>query len=253
MNRRTKQAAAAIFTIGLLIFSFQNCGNTGGIESQFTALSSGEDDGVNQNLAIEQNKEKSCVSGSKLSIWLNLDTRLEYLGDVLAYEGSLSHADNYNYYSASAHPVQGPKAKGHELNVFFYQEKNGEYSLNFFANIDEGGSDDNQMSVKINISGNDNQDKVILSDDGAELNKVESRDSDTHSYIGDFHYWKNTDGGVIGPLSGSSFIIDMSLDKLGDNSEAMFYSADGSSFKLIPELDLTPKFIIKEKGYQSCN
>jgi hypothetical protein len=38
---------------------------------------------------------------------------------------------------------------------------------------------------------------VILSDDGHELVTVNTADSGQH-YIGDYQYWYNTDGGIIG-------------------------------------------------------
>lgn len=252
--RNLKTTLLIVAPMSMLVLAFQNCGGSGAIDSEFQVSPS-----VNKDLATVISDPTTCVDGTLLGIWLDPDhsgviKTENYLGEVNAYRGDLSHEDNYNYFSASAHPVVGPTPKGFEMNVFFYEDQRGEYSLNFFANLDEGGSADNIMNVKIDIKGNNLLDDVLLSDDRAELTQIGVlQQAEQTSYLGKFHYWKNTDGGVIGPLKGDNFIVHVELDELGDNNEALFYSSNGSAFKLKPETGHRSSFIIRKKGFSECS
>jgi len=194
----------------------------------------------------------TCVSGKELGVWLDPDNSgviraQNYLGSVVSYQGPLSAADNYDYYSASAHPVVGPTPIGYEANVFFYEGPDG-LAITFFANIDAGGSSNNIFNVDLSISGNQNKDSVLLSDDKNELQQVSAG-----QYQGRFHYWYNTDGGVIGPLVGQNYKILVHFDQTGDIKTARFYSADGQSFTLGNNSQNISSFIIAYQKYQNCN
>src|SRR5690606_4616930 len=135
----------AIFLLALLL-GFQNCSKVG-----FTPAENPDgSEGV------------TCVEGKKLGIWLANGT---FLGDIVTYSGNLSAEANYNYYSASAHPLKGPDPTGYELHNFFYEGSDG-LVLNFYGNIDSNdntdGSPDHQYSIKISTKGNGQLDNVVF-------------------------------------------------------------------------------------------
>lgn len=282
---------------------------------------------------------KVCSQSKRLAIWLDPDNdgRIDpgfYLGTIQSYKGERTAKENYNYHSKgyewSANPFEGPKPKGYESHVFFYEGSDG-LSLNFYHNEKKvkgdknyKGSKENRVLWKIITSGNKKQDKVLESDDNGELsvksdffkrakkihkriealtkkiNKARNRlkeksakmsekqikklkkrirswkrlrdnnlkkripgiqkmkeeleqekDKDSKAYAGEFLYWKNTDGGVIGPFSGEDFMIRVSTIENGDNIEAGFYSANGSHYSLKHEDKIT-SFIISFESYETC-
>jgi len=261
-----RKKIVSILSILALVVVFQNCGGHGAVQFSSTGLVMDQD---SEFISIDDEAEdqgtvlvdvisppKNCTEGVSLGIWLDVDSSgkiaaKNYLGEIVPYTGRLSSVKNYNYYSASAHPKQGPIPRGFEANIFFYEETNGDYSLNFFANLDGGGSHGSKFDIDLNVSGNNLRDYVLLSDDKLELKKVMVA-SGSSTYKGRFHYWKNTDGGVIGPLRGDDFTIQVKLSELGDNKEALFYSANGSSFKLKTKVDVSPAFIIQKNRFVSC-
>lgn len=196
----------------------------------------------------------SCVEGEKLGVWLDLDSDgstdgERFVGSFIAYEGSKLAAENYNYYSASAHPIVGPTPSGFKSTVFFYQDTHG-LSFNFFSNVDAGGSKDNIVEWDIATSGNNLRDDVILSDDHLELSKTGSSGGEQY-YAGRFHYWSNTDGGVIGPFA-DKFRIAVKVLRAGDVIDAAFYSADGSVLPLRNGAEPVSSFIVGYQGHQTC-
>ncbi|MCB0422501.1 MAG: hypothetical protein KDD61_15985 [Bdellovibrionales bacterium] len=195
-----------------------------------------------------------CVEGKRLGIWLDPDQsgllRDElYLGAIVTYSGNSKIADNYNYYSASAHPIVGPVPKGYEMNVFFYEGPDG-LGFNLYANLDEGGSSDNKLNIDVSTSGNALSDQVLISDDGGEL-KQEGKTATQTIYRGRFHYWNNTDGGAIGPFNGDDYKIQVKVLESGDIKNARFFSADGVSFTLMDQ-GKASSFVIAFKGYKVC-
>lgn len=198
-----------------------------------------------------------CVPGKRLAVWLDPNDsgqilEQNYLGNFVSYSGTKTSAKNYNYYSDSAHPVVGPTPHGYNLNVFFYDGSDG-LSLNFFANIDGTGSPDNVVNLDLQIQNNEMADSVLLSDDNLELKKVEeSPTQNQHSYEGRFHYWHNTDGGVIGPLVGNQYIIKVKMLHSGDIQNATFYSANGESFSLTDMGGAVSSFIIQFEDFETC-
>lgn len=244
-----------VIALSFLVIGFQNCGKVSGVNFSSNLDSSALGDAV--DLIDEVTSIEECVEGVALRIWLDSDgsgqiASENYMGEVIPYSGSLSATQNYNYYGYSAHPVNGPSPRGYEVNVFFYEEANGDYSLNFFANLDDSGSRESVLGVDLAVYGNNKKDSVLLSDDKLELKKVGVANGASF-YEGDFWYSKNTDGGVVGPLRGDDFEVQMSLSKMGDNNDAVFYSANGSSFKLKTDTVLEPSFIIKKSAMVTCN
>lgn len=172
-----------------------------------------------------------CDSQRRLSIFLDnnkndIADEDEKLGEVSAYVGDISTDANYNYYSASAHPINGPTPSGYAGNVFFYNGSDG-LSFNFFFNVDGGGSADNTVKWEISTRGNSNQDFVMVADDpnANELNLLPNPNAGfDKSYLGDWRYWSNTDGGAIGPFSGDQYEIKVKMLDRGDVANIKFYS-----------------------------
>ncbi|MCC6137798.1 MAG: hypothetical protein IT287_04150, partial [Bdellovibrionaceae bacterium] len=198
----------------------------------------------------------ACVPGKRLGIWLDPDNSGNFkdenkLGFIVSYSGALTAAANYNYYSASAHPHVGPVPIGFKTNVFFYEGPDG-LAISMFSNIDEAGSADNQVDIDIETLGNANSDKVLLSDDGGELKFISASGSGVRLYQGRFHYWTNTDGGVIGPFYGENFKIRVKFLSTGDIQDARFYSANGYSFNLKDSENQISSFMIAYEDYEDC-
>jgi hypothetical protein len=172
------------------------------------------------------------------------------LGSFLAYKGDKTAYENYNYYSASAHPIVGPQPKGFFESVFMYIDKDGKSYLNIFWGVDGGGSADTKVDVDIKTSGNAKADSVILSDDSGEM-KLKSSTADENNYEGRFQYWSNTDGAVIGPFTTEEYKIEVSVLNGGDNKDAKFYSQDGNDLTLLDGGNLS-SFEISFKGVRTC-
>jgi len=186
--------------------------------------------------------------------------------EVLSYKGEYSASENYNYYSVSAHPRIGPQPEGYAANVYFYEGSDG-LTLQFYYNKDKikgdslyDGSPNSRVKWKFNTEGNDLQDRVILSDDGREFKKVYA-DSHSQDYVGQFHYWNNTDGGVLGPFLTQDFRITVEpiygqelkgTSIIGDAfNKAHFHSADGKKYDLQYENGVH-SFIIEYKEKRVC-
>lgn len=189
-----------------------------------------------------------------MGVWLVNEgvTQLEeaiYLGDIVSYTGELSSVTNYGYYSASAHPVVGPEPLGYETNVYFYEGTDG-LTLTFFSNLDDGGSDDSTVNWDIRTFNNDGLDSVLLGDEPSEISEsvISAQEK---LYEARFRYWVNTDGGVIGPFMGGDFEIWVNVLESGDNTDAIFYSADGTSFSLSNDAGIA-SFAIAFKSDASC-
>lgn len=161
-----------------------------------------------------------------ICVWQDTDSngiKDTFLGHVYAYSGGLTAADNYDYYSASAHPIIGPTPVGYESKMYFYEGTDG-LSFGMFHNIDVYGSPDNIVHWDVDVTGTDAD--VFLSDDPGEFSEAAPNHFD-----GDWHYWHNTDGGVIGDLIGNWEIVITPI-QWGDITSWDIYSADGSSISL---------------------
>ena len=199
-----------------------------------------------------------CVPGKKVGVWLdrNSDGSTEgepYLGNFVAYSGTMTAANNYNYYSASAHPITGPTPVGFKTTVFFYEGLDG-LALTFFSNVDQGGSTDNIQNWDITTTNNSILDSVLLSDDSSELTLYSTISTPPSKiYHLRSHYWSNTDGGVIGPFDRENYRIAVNVLSSGDNIDAAFYSANGEVLPLRDGDDPVSSFIVGSEGYETCH
>ena len=252
MSKFIKLQSGLIFlALLVVIFAFQNCGN----EVEFSEVASTNKD-INHILG---ETPQNCVQGQRLGIWLDPDEsgqllESNYLGAIVSYSGEETVANNYNYYSASAHPIVGPTPAGFETHVFFYEGSDG-LALNFYSNIDANdesqGSEDNTVHVDGVVSANNGSDGVMISDDGGEL-KLTNKSASQAVYEGRFQYWYNTDGGAIGPLVTNDYRIQVKFLATGDITNALFYLADGQSFTLKDNGNNISSFVIAFKDYELC-
>lgn len=218
-------------------------------------------DGNSSNLAtINIETQLNCKNVTRLGIYKDLNgndiaDKEESLGQISSYTGSENAAANYNYYSASAHPKIGPKPSSYAGNVFLYDGSDG-LSLNMFFNVDEGGSDYNKVVWEVYTSNNNSSDAVLLSDDNMELKKLDSEVAENHSqtYKGVWQYWKNTDGGVIGPFLGNNFEIKVKMIEKGDVNDVKFHSANAEDdvFLLSDKDEVNTTFFIKFYDQEVC-
>ena len=165
----------------------------------------------------------TCVSGNVLSIWSG-DQRTStdssnLLGNVTAYTDNSSSvktaSQNYNYFDASVHLTHGPTPTATTGNVFFYNQYDNTTHLYFFYMFGvKGNSSADTINIDIFADNNTSTDIVEVEDDNSgEIAKQSSGcgSSDT-CYKGRHAYNSaNSDGGGIGPFSGSSYRIFIDL------------------------------------------
>lgn len=214
---------------------------------------------------IHTNVMISDCTNVKLAIWPdhNKDGKADSLlplGYISSYKGKESAVANYNYYSDSAHIINGPSPSSFESKVFMYQpdDSDGIY-LFFYFNVDAGGSTDNQVIWDVKTSKNSLLDSVIVTDDpngqasSHELKRVSQNSVEqSSSYEGRFHYWSNTDGGVIGPFKGTNFEAAVNVLSSGDLNKATFFSSDNQTFSLTDQNNNLSSFIISFDSTSAC-
>lgn len=202
-----------------------------------------------------------CGSGTVLGIWLdpNGDGDIvgdPFLGEIEAFTGEKTAAENYGYQSASAHPVIGPQPIKLASHVFFYEGPDG-LNLTLFHNIEDQNEGGNKVQWDIRTTGNPEGDAVKLVDDkskdrGDELRKLKESTTDEGKYAGRWEYNNNTDGGVIGPFAGELFWIKVKILSIGNVNDAAFYSADGTHFTLKDQQQNISSFVIGFKKRGTC-
>ncbi|MEW5802445.1 MAG: hypothetical protein AB1847_10140 [bacterium] len=162
------------------------------------------------------------------------------LGSVTPYTGLITGAANYNFYSDSGHPINGPEPVFKEGEIFFYDGSDG---LNFNVIFSKEGIGGAAGSAQwdITITGSTTNLSVRVTDDASELRENVT----THVFTGRWGWNnQNTDGGVIGEIGGSEWII--TIDPIAyslDNLKA--YSASGSSYALNLNTDASGDIILK--------
>jgi len=202
----------------------------------------------------------TCVSGNVMAIWSgdqrsSTDSSKLLVGNVTAYTDNSSSVktatQNYGYISPSEHLTHGPTLSATTGNVFFYnQYDNTTHTYLFFMFGKTGAAFSNPNTNTVNLDvfadNNTSTDAVVVSDDtSSELGKQSSGcgSSDT-CYKGRHGYGSGkSDGGVIGPFSGTSYRIFVDLGgtstidgsstlTLGNLDSFKYYSKDGTSFAL---------------------
>ena len=166
----------------------------------------------------------TCTTGNVLSIWSG-DQRSStdsssYLGNITAYTDNSSSVKtasaNYNYSSSSINLTHGPTASATKGNVFFYNQYNDTDDIYLFWMFGVNGSSvANKVHLDVYTANNESSDNLVVSDDSGETNRESQSTTDSlysSTYTGRYKYIACcSDGGVIGPFSGSSFRIFIDL------------------------------------------
>ena len=204
----------------------------------------------------------TCTTGNVLSIWSG-DQRTStdssnLLGNVTAYTDNASDicgssdnkdctaSNNYYFHSSSVDLTWGPTPTATTGNVFFYNQYDNTTHLYFFYMFGvKGNSVADTIKIDIFTDNNSSTDAVVVADDtSGEIGKQGSGcGSSAACYKGRHAYNSaNSDGGVIGPFSGTNYRIFVDLAgtstinsdtlTLGNLNSFKYYSKDGSSFAL---------------------
>ena len=224
----------------------------------------------------------TCVSGNVLSIWTG-DQRSstdssKFLGNITAYTDSSDNCgqnnnldctatNNYDYRSSSEHLNIGPTPSATKGNMFFYNQYDNTSYTYLFWMFGKGGAtfspSPNNVHLDVFIANNESSEDVVVSDDSGETNQESQTDSSgtySSSYTGRYAYSSGkSDGGVLGPFSGSNYRIFIDLGGestltathststtedttasgvsgndlgLGNLDSFTYWSKDGSSFSL---------------------
>ena len=225
----------------------------------------------------------TCAPGNVLGLWSG-DQRTstdstKYLGNISAYTDNASSGDvcgssdnkdctaanNYYYHSSSVDLTHGPTPTATTGNVFFYNQYDNTTHLYFFYMF---GVKNNSVAdtIKIDIftDNNSSTDAVVVADDNSnEIGKQNSGcGSSAACYKGRHAYNSaNSDGGVIGPFSGTNYRIFVDLGgtstidgsstlTLGNLVSFKYYSKDGSSITLGGVVD---NFTVGYKASLDCS
>ena len=197
----------------------------------------------------------TCDPGNVLSIWAG-DQRSstdssKLLGNVTAYTDNSSSvktaSENYGLGNGSSvNLTHGPTPTATTGNVFFYNQYDNTTHLYLFYMFGvKGNSSADNIKVDIFTDNNSSTDTVVVADDSGEIGKQSSGCGSSDACYKARHSYNsaNSDGGVIGPFSGSSYRILIDLKgfstitpadnlTLGKLESFKFYSKDGSSFDL---------------------
>ena len=207
----------------------------------------------------------TCVSGNVLSIWSG-DQRSstnssQFLGNITAYTdnssdicGSGSNQDctasnNYYLHNYSEDLTHGPTPSATKGNMFFYNQYDNTSYTYLFWMFGKGGSSfspsPNSVDLDLFAANNESSDNVVVTDDSGETSRVSQTSSSPYSstYTGRYQYNSNkSDGGVIGPFSGSSYRVFIDIGgtstinsdnlSLGNLDSFTYWSRDDSSFAL---------------------
>ena len=223
----------------------------------------------------------TCVAGNVLGLWsgdqrTSIDST-KYLGNISAYTDNASNicgsgdnddctaSNNYYYHSSSVDLTWGPTPTATTGNVFFYNQYDNTTHLYFFYMFGvEGNSSADTIKIDIFTDNNSSTDAVVVADDtSSEIGKQNSGcGSSTACYKGRHAYNSaNSDGGVIGPFSGTNFRIFVDLGgtstidgsstlTLGNLASFKYYSKDNSSITLGGEVD---NFTVRYKTSIDCS
>ncbi len=182
-----------------------------------------------------------CTSGNVLAIWTG-DQRTstdssKFLGNITAYTdnasdncGSGNNADctasnNYQYgtpVGSSENLNIGPSPSATKGNMFFYNQHDNTTHTYLFWMFGKGGAafspSPNYVHLDVFTANNTSSDNVTVSDDQGgswETNQESQSESNglySSTYTGRYGYSSGkSDGGVIGPFSGSSYRIFIDL------------------------------------------
>ena len=197
----------------------------------------------------------TCTSGNVMSIWAG-DQRTstdssKFIKNITAYTDNSSSvktaSQNYNYSGSSVNLTHGPTPTVTTGNVFFYNQYDNTTHLYLFYMFGvKGNSSADTINIDIFTDNNSSTDAVVVADDNAnEIGKQSSGCGSSDACYKGRHAYNssNSDGGVIGPFSGTNYRIFVDLGgtstidgsstlTLGNLVSFKYYSKDGSSITL---------------------
>ena len=213
----------------------------------------------------------TCISGNVLAIWSG-DQRTstdstKFLGNITAYTDNASDncgqsnnldctpTNNYEYdrtNDVSENLHIGPETSADDGIMFFYNQYDNTTHSYLFWMFGKGGASfspsPNRVKLDVFVSNNASQDSNPVDDDPGETDLISQSQNATtglytSSYTGRYKYDSTrSDGGVIGPFSGSSYrifvdragtsTIDSDTLTLGNLDSFKYWSKDNSSFSL---------------------
>jgi len=229
----------------------------------------------------------TCTSGNVMSIWTG-DQRTstdssKYLGNITAYTDNESDncgrnnnqdcTPDYNYDYNTVNSVSenlhiGPATSADDGIMFFYNQYDNTTHTYLFWMCGKGDAaftpEPNLVKLDLFVSNNESTDVVVVEDDNSnEIGKQNSGcGSSAACYKGRHSYNSGkTDGGVIGPFSGTNFRIFVDLGgtstidgsstlTLGNLVSFKYYSKDGSSITLGGAVD---NFTVGYKASLDCS
>ena len=211
----------------------------------------------------------TCTSGNVLSIWKG-DQRSStdssnLLGNITAYTDNASDncgpnnnldctaENNYQFnqpITSSENLNIGPETSAEDGIMFFYNQYDNTTHTYLFWMFGKGDAaftpEPNLVKLDLFVSNNESTDVVVVEDDNSnEIGKQNSGcgSSDTCYKARYTYYSKKSDGGVIGPFSGSSYRIFIDIKgfstinssdnlTLGNLDSFTYWSKDNSYFSL---------------------
>jgi len=198
----------------------------------------------------------TCVSGNVLAIWTG-DQRTstdssKFLGNITAYTDNASNncgsnntsdctpSNNYEFDQTNSNSENlhiGPTPSATKGNMFFYNQYDNTSYTYLFWMFGKGGTafspSPNHVHLDVFTANNTSSDNVTVSDDQGspwETNQESQSESSglySSTYTGRYRYTStNSDGGVIGPFSGTAYRIF--VDLAGKSSLTSSHSHDSS-------------------------
>lgn len=149
-------------------------------------------------------------------------------GSIEAFSGANSAIDNYDFFSHSAHPAEGPNLRLNRGAVFFYDGPEGTTFNVIFNKEREPGEPVTTGLVSWNILVASLSDaSVILSDDKPELTET-----NPNIFKGRWEWRNNTDGGILNGLELPIWAVLVDPKQYLGLDTLRAFSADGSRINL---------------------
>jgi hypothetical protein len=129
-----------------------------------------------------------------------------HLGTITPYTGDLDGATNYSYdpLTDSGFPAYGPTPTVSWGQIFFYEGSDG-LSFNVLLNAYTGSpNEEGSADWNISVVGSATDPSVLLADDP---DTFELTEPVANQFTGDWSWNSRTDGGVIGELSGDTWVV----------------------------------------------
>jgi hypothetical protein len=158
-----------------------------------------------------------------------------FRGYVTPYSGISTGEDNYNYIQPNGFPIAGPSSAAFQGQIFFYEGSDG---LHFNVLLNTQALGRGTVDWLLTVSGSEADPRVQWTDDPrppADLNELS--ETSNNVFRGQWDYIGNTDGGVIGPLSGTdwSVVVDQ-LNYASNNNRGIsslrVFDSSGASIPL---------------------